>query len=585
MGQGVYTALPMLLAEELGVAVDRIKVEFAPPGNEYVNSLLGGQITGGSTSVRDAWEKLRKVGAQARDMLIAAAAAEWGTSPAGCRTENGEVISSRGDKISFGAVAEAAAKLPVPAEVKLKPATAFAVIGKPQKRLDAAAKVDGTAGFGIDVKLDGMLYAALAQPPVLLGKVKSFKDEKAKAMPGVRAVVQTSSGVAVVADTWWQARKARDALDIEWHGGANATLNDAKIWQGLKRAAAGSGLVARKEGDIDAGLKSAARVVRADYELPLLAHATLEPQNCTADVKADGCDLYVPTQLQQIAQGVAAQAAGLKPEQVRVHTTFLGGGFGRRLEVDFVPAAVEASKAVGKPVKLLWTREDDMTHDAYRPPAFDQCTGGFDKDGKLIAWKLHLVGPSITARLFPPVVANGAIDPFAVEAAANYPYEVPNVLVDYLQHEIGIHVGYWRSVSHALNCFVAESFMDELAAATKQDPLRFRLGLLAKQPRYGEVLEVAARKGRYGQAPEGRFQGIALMEGYGTYMAQVAEISIVDGKVKVHEITCVVDCGQVVNPDTVVAQVESSVIFGLAAVLWGEINVQGGRTQQTNFDS
>jgi isoquinoline 1-oxidoreductase beta subunit len=263
----------------------------------------------------------------------------------------------------------------------------------------------------------------------------------------------------------------------------------------------------------------------------------------------------------------------------------LGGGFGRRLEVDFVPAAVEASKAVGKPVKLLWTREDDMTHDAYRPPAFDQCTGGFDKDGKLIAWKLHLVGPSITARLFPPVVANGAIDPFAVEAAANYPYEVPNVLVDYLQHEIGIHVGYWRSVSHALNCFVAESFMDELAAATKQDPLRFRLGLLAKQPRYGEVLEVAARKGRYGQAPEGRFQGIALMEGYGTYMAQVAEISIVDGKVKVHEITCVVDCGQVVNPDTVVAQVESSVIFGLSAVLWGEINVQGGRAQQTNFDS
>jgi isoquinoline 1-oxidoreductase beta subunit len=585
MGQGVYTALPMLLAEELGVAVDRIKVEFAPPGMEYVNSLFGSQITGGSTSVRDAWEKLRKVGAQARDMLIAAAAAEWGTSPAGCRTENGEVISSRGDKISFGAVAEAAAKLPVPAEVKLKPATAFAVIGKPQKRLDAAAKVDGTAGFGIDVKLDGMLYAALAQPPVLLGKVKSFKDEKAKAMPGVRAVVQTSSGVAVVADTWWQARKARDALEIEWDGGANATLNDAKIWQGLKRAAAGSGLVARKEGDIDAGLKSAARVVRADYELPLLAHATLEPQNCTADVKADGCDLYVPTQLQQIAQGVAAQAAGLKPEQVRVHTTFLGGGFGRRLEVDFVPAAVEASKAVGKPVKLLWTREDDMTHDAYRPPAFDQCTGGFDKDGKLIAWKLHLVGPSITARLFPPVVANGAIDPFAVEAAANYPYEVPNVLVDYLQHEIGIHVGYWRSVSHALNCFVAESFMDELAAATKQDPLRFRLGLLAKQPRYGEVLEVAARKGRYGQAPEGRFQGIALMEGYGTYMAQVAEISIVDGKVKVHEITCVVDCGQVVNPDTVVAQVESSVIFGLAAVLWGEINVQGGRAQQTNFDS
>jgi isoquinoline 1-oxidoreductase beta subunit len=584
MGQGVYTALPMLLAEELGVAVDRIRVEFAPVGDAYVNKLLGGQLTGGSTSVRDAWEKLRTAGAQAREMLIAAAAAEWKTSPAGCRTENGEVISSRGERVSFGAVAEAAAKLPVPTEVKLKSAQDFTVIGKPQKRLDTPAKVDGTAQYGIDVKLDGMLYAALAQPPVLLGTVKSFNDAKAKAMPGVRAVVQTSSGVAVVADSWWQARRARDALEIVWDGGANAGLTDAKIRQGLRQAAAGEAKQARNDGDVDAAIKSAARVVRAEYELPLLAHATLEPQNCTADVRADRCDVYAPTQIPVAAQAVAAQAAGLKPEQVHVHTTFLGGGFGRRLEVDFVPAAVEASKAVGKPVKVVWTREDDMMHDAYRPPALEQCTGAFAADGKLAAWKLRIVSPSITARAFPAVVEN-AIDPFVLEAATNYPYDVPNVRVDYSRHEIGIHVGYWRSVSHAINCFVAESFMDELAAAAKQDPVRFRLGLLGKNPRYREVLDVAVRKGRYGQAGEGRFQGVALMEGYGTYMAQVAEISIEQGALKVHEITCVADVGQVVNPDIVLAQIESSMVFGLSAALWGEINVQGGRVQQTNFDT
>jgi isoquinoline 1-oxidoreductase beta subunit len=584
MGQGVYTALPMLLAEELGVALERITVEFAPPGNEYINNLLGGHLTGGSTSIRDAWEKLRKAGAQARQMLVTAAAAEWKTDPSACRVENGEVISPRGDRIKYGAVAEAASKLPVPTDVKLKPAKDFNLIGTNHKRLDTPSKVDGTAVYGIDVKLDGMLYAALAQPPVLLGTVKSFNDEKAKAMPGVRAVVKTSSGVAVVADSWWQARRARDALTIEWDAGANGGLNDARIWQGLRRAASGAGKEARKDGDVAAAIKGATRVVRAEYELPLLAHATLEPQNCTADVKADGCDLYVPTQIQQLAQATAATAAGLKPEQVRVHTTMLGGGFGRRLEVDFIPAAVEASKAVGKPVKLVWTREDDMTHDAYRPPALDQCTGAFDKDGKLIAWNLKLVGPSVTARMFPAVVEK-MVDPFAVEAASNYPYDVPNVQVDYVQHEIGIHVGYWRSVSHALNCFVAESFMDELAAAAKLDPLQFRTQLLGKQRRYAEVLKIVADKANYGSAPAGRFQGVALMEGYGTYMAQIAEVSVEQGQAKIHRITCVADCGQVVNPDIVKAQIESSIVFGLSAALWGEINVQGGRVQQTNFDS
>ncbi len=588
MGQGVYTALPMLLAEELGVKLERIRVEFAPVGDAYVNKLVGGQITGGSTSVRDAWDKLRIAGAQAREMLVAAACQQWDMPVAGCRVEDGIVISTRGKKLSYGALAEAAAKLPVPAKPKLRPRSEFTLIGRDTRRLDGASKVDGSAVYGIDVKLPEMLYAALAQSPTLGGKVRSVDDAAAKTMAGVKAVVTTGSGIAVVASSWWQARQARDALKIQWDAGPNAELDNATIARGLRQAAAGAGKSARAEGDADAAIAAATngggRVIRSDYELPMLAHATLEPQNCTAHVTADGCDLYVPTQIQGVAQAAAATAAGLKPEQVRVHTTLLGGGFGRRLEVDFVPAAVEASKAVGKPVKLLWTREDDMRHDAYRPPAFDQAAAAFDKDGKLTAWKLHLVGPSITARLFPGVVAQ-AVDPFAIEAAVNFPYDVPNISVDYLRHEIGINVGYWRSVSHALNCFVAESFIDELAYAARKNPGEFRLGLLEKQPRYRRVLESALRTSKFGLVRKGHFQGLALMEGYGTYMAQVVEVSIESGLVKIHRITCTADCGQMVNPLNVHSQIEGSVIFGLSAALWGDINLKGGSVTQGNFDT
>jgi isoquinoline 1-oxidoreductase beta subunit len=584
MGQGVYTALPTLLAEELGVDLGRIHIDFAPAGDAYRNDALGvGQVTGGSTSVRDAWVKLRKAGAQARTMLISAAAREWGIPPASCRAQNGFVVSSQGKRLSFGACAEAAARLPVPQDVKLKEAAEFRLIGSSIKRLDTPLKVDGSARYGIDVRLPGMLYAALAQPPALGGKTASFDDSKARGMPGVKAILQTSSGVAVVAASWWQALKAREALAIKWDDGENGALNDGVILRGLEHAT-GTQKTARRDGDADGAIKSAARVVKAEYQLPLLAHATLEPQNCTADVRADGCDIYAPTQIQQHAQLAAASAAGLKPEQVRVHTTFLGGGFGRRLDVDFIPAAVEASKAVGKPVKLLWTREDDTTHDVYRPPAFDTAIGAFDRGGKLIAWKLHLVGPSITARIFPAAVEK-MIDPFAIEGAANYPYDVPNVLVEYLRHEIGINVGYMRSVSHALNCFVAESFMDELAASARNDPLEFRRALLARQPRYLRALQLAAQEARYGFAPKGRTHGVAVMSGYDTYMAQIAEISLENGKVRVHRIVCAVDCGQVVNPGIVVAQVESSIIFGLSTTLWGEINIQRGRVQHTNFDT
>jgi isoquinoline 1-oxidoreductase beta subunit len=587
MGQGVYTALPMLIAEELGIAPADIHVEFAPAGAQFTNNLLGTQITGGSTSVRDAWVKLRTAGARAREMLIAAACSQWGIATDGCRAEGGAVVSPRGERLRFGEVAEAAGKLPVPKDVKLKARGDFAVIGKRQPRLDTPLKVDGSARYGIDVRLDGMLYGALAQPPVLGGTVRSFDAAQAKTMPGVKDVVQTSSGVVVVADSWWRARKARDALVIDWNDGPNAKLGNADILKGLKAAAATAkdgGQVARNDGDALTVIRSGrGKMVHADYELPLLAHATLEPQNCTASVTAEGCDLYVPTQIQIVAQATAAAAAGLEPEQVRVHTTFLGGGFGRRLEVDFIPAAVEASKAVGRPVKLLWTREDDTTHDAYRPPAFDQVAATLGADGKPAAWCLALTGPSVTARMFPAVVEN-AIDPFVIEAATNYPYDVPNVRVTYNRHEIGITVGYWRSVSHALNCFVAESFMDELASAAGKDPLEYRQSLLGKQPRHAAVLQRVAEAAGYATPPAGHSFGVALMEGYGTYMAMIADITLEGGKLKLHALHCAVDCGQVVNPDTVVAQVEGAALFGLAAALWGQIDLVNGRVQQTNFD-
>jgi isoquinoline 1-oxidoreductase beta subunit len=586
MGQGVYTALPMLLAEELEVPLAAIAVEAAPPGAEYVNAMLGVQITGGSTSVRDAWQRLRQAGATARVMLVQAAAAEWGVDPGECRVEGGSVRNADGDALTYGEVAEAAAKLPVPKDVALKAPDQFTLIGTRAKRTDTPGKVDGSAQFGLDVRLPGMLYASLLQCPELGGAVNSVDATAAEAMPGVRRVLTTGSGVAVVADHFWQARQARDALKVEWGAGPNARLDSRQVAATLAKAASpDSGIAVRNDGDAASAINGAAKVLRATYRLPLLAHATLEPMNCTADVRADGCDLYTGTQWQDAAQATAAQAAGLEPGQVRVHTTLLGGGFGRRLEMDFIPAAVEASKAVGKPVQVIWTREDDMTHDAYRPPAHDVAAGALDQDGRLIAWQLHLVSPSVTARMFPGAVADPKVaDPFAVEAAHNYPYDVPNVSVDYLRQEIGINVGYWRSVSHALNCFVAESFMDELAHAANKDPFEFRRDLLGKQPRFKRVLEEAAAMAGWGKAPAGRHQGIALMEGYGTYLAQVAEVSVTGGALQVHRVVCAVDCGQMVNPAIVESQIESGIVFGLTAALWGEITLDRGRVRETNFD-
>ena len=590
MGQGVYTALPMLVAEELEVDLSRVKIVAAPVGDPYVNVLNGGQVTGTSNSVQDAWEKLRRAGAQARVMLIAAAAQMWHVKPSDCQAHDGRVTSSQGKAASYGQLAEAAAKLPVPKDVPLKDASRFRLIGKPLPRLDTADKVDGSAEFGLDVQLPGMLYAVVALSPTLGGKVISVESSAAQGMPGVRRVLTTAGGVVVVADHFWQARKARDVLRIDWDQGPNIGLDNAKIWSVIDAAAAGGPGVsalgreevsaALKNGNAAEGLKKAAKTLSAVYELPMLAHAPMEPMNCTADVKAGRCDIYVGTQVQQMAQAAAADASGLKPDQVNVHTTLLGGGFGRRLEVDFIPSAVVASKAVGAPVKLIWTREDDMTHDYFRPPARAAVSAGLDEKGQLFAWALHVTSPSITAR-FDPTNKN----PFdsVIEYVQNFPYAVPNFDLSYTRREIGIDVGYLRSVSHGPNCFAVESSIDELALVAGRNPLDFRLELLAGKPRHTRVLELVAERSGWGKAPQGRYQGLAFMEGYTSHIAQVAEVSVESGRLKVHKVTCVIDCGQAVNPRIVESQLESGIIFGLSAALWGDITFRNGRVQQQNF--
>jgi isoquinoline 1-oxidoreductase beta subunit len=584
MGQGVYTSMPMLIAEELNVDLRSIKVAIAPPDAKlYGNALLGGpQLTGGSTSVRDGWEKLRTAGAQVREMLISAAADEWKVDRSTLKAENGKVIG-KGKSATYGQLAAAASKLPVPDKVALKDPKDFRIVGKATKRLDTPAKVNGTAEFGLDVKLPGMVYASLEQCPVIGGTVKSFDATKAKGMPGVVDVVQIPDGVAVVADTYWHAKKAREGLTVVWDEGAGATLNDKTMLEGI-RAAAGTGkpMPLKAVGDADAVLKAATRVIKAEYTMPLLSHSPLEPMNFTAHFHDNKIDLIGPTQWQDAAAGTVAKVVGVPPENVTLRTTFLGGGFGRRIDIDFIIQAAQISKAVAKPVKLIWTREDDMTHDFYRPQSVHQLAAALGPDGKPTAMTFRMVSQSITGRVFglPPEVQ----DPLMTEAAVAA-YEIPATRHDIIKHDAGLRVGYWRSVSHMLNAFANESFIDELAVAAGKDPFNYRMSLLEKQPRFANVLKLAAEKAGWGTPlAAGRSRGIALMEGYDTYMAQVAEISLDKGVVKVHKVTAVADLGRMVNPDTVEAQIQSSIVFGLTAALYGEINVDKGRVQQTNFD-
>ena len=583
MGQGVYTSMPMLIAEELHVDLRKVKVAIAPPGKAYTNALLGAQITGGSTSVRDGWEKLRVAGAQVRTMLISAAATRWNVDASTLRAENGVVIGANGKKATYGSLAEAASKLPVPEKVVLKDPKDFTIVGKATKRLDTPSKVNGTAEFGIDVKLPGMVYASLEQCPVIGGTVKSFDASKAKAMPGVIDVVQIPDGVAVVADTYWHAYKARQTLSVQWDEGSVAAISGGSMLEGIRKAADTGKVISiiPAKGDTAAAMQGAAKIIKAEYVSPLLAHATLEPQNFTADYKNGKCLLIGPTQFQQGAEGGVAAALGIKPEDITLKTTFLGGGFGRRLEVDFIVQAAQISKAVGKPVKLLWSREDDTTHDFYRPMALNQLSAALGADGKPTAVNFKLTSQSVTQRAFG--LPKDTLDPFMAEAGV-MPYDIPNTQYDLVIHDSGLRVGYWRSVSHALNAFANESFVDEMAAAAGKDPYAYRMSLLDKQPRFANVLKLAAEKSGWATpAPAGRFRGIALMEGYDTFMAQVAEISVKDKQITVHKMTVVADLGHMVNPDTVQAQIQSSIVFGLSAALNNQITLDKGRVQQTNF--
>jgi isoquinoline 1-oxidoreductase beta subunit len=586
MGQGVYTSMPMLIAEELNVDLKTVHVAIAPPDKVYTNALLGAQITGGSTSVRDGWEKLRIGGAQVRTMLIQAAANKWGVDPADCHAENGVVHGPKGQHATYGQLAEAAALIPVPEKVVLKEPKDFRIVGKKTQRLDTPSKVNGTARYGIDVKLPGMVYASLLQSPVIGGTVKSFDATKAKTMPGVIDVVQIPDGVAVVANTWWRAKTARDTISVVWDDGPGATLNYTVMMDGMKGAAAGGAKVIpiAKTGDAAAALQGAAKVVKADYESQLLAHAPLEPQNFTADYKDGKVRLIGPTQFQQGAQGSVAAALGLKPEDVTVETTFLGGGFGRRLELDFIVQAAQISKAVGRPVKLVWTREDDMTHDFYRPMAFHRMAGGLDADGHPVALTFQLNSQSVTQRAFG--LPKDTLDPFMAEASV-VPYAIPNMSQDLVIHDAGLRVGYWRSVSHALNAFANESFIDEMAVAAGKDQYQFRADLLKDKPRFANVLKLACDKANWGSPlPAGTGRGIAMMEGYDTYMCQVVEITVgSDNAIKVNKVVVAADLGRMVNPDTVNAQLESGVIFGMSAALAGEITLKDGRVEQTNFNN
>ncbi|HET8924330.1 MAG TPA: xanthine dehydrogenase family protein molybdopterin-binding subunit [Candidatus Acidoferrum sp.] len=585
MGQGVVTSLSMLLAEELELDWKKVKAEFAPAAPQYFNPLFGLQGTGGSTSVRASWGPLAKAGAAAREMLIAAAAKQWYVEPSACHAENGAVVhNATGKRLSYGSLAEEAARLPVPANPALKDPKNYKFIGKPTKRLDTPEKINGKAGFGIDVRLPNIQHAVVARCLIFGGKIKSFDATKAKSVRGVKQVVQISSGIAVVADNTWSAMEGRRALQIEWDEGPNAAVSSESIRKLYLERAEQPGAIARKDGDVETALAGTAKKVEAVYEVPFLAHATMEPMNCAADVRADGCDIYGPTQFQTFVQMTGAKITGLKPEQVRVHTTYLGGGFGRRAEQDFIAEAVEVSKAVAAPVQVTWSREDDVQHDFYRPAVYCKLVAGLDSNGWPVAWKSRIVSPSIMSRFFPGSVKNG-IDDSSVEGQANSKYAISNFLVEYVLTETGVPVGFWRSVGNSQNGFITECFIEELAKAAGKDPFEFRRKLLANAPRHLGVLELAASKAGWGQSlPAGRTRGIAVVESFGSYVAEVAEVSFNKSSgVKVHRVVCAVDCGRYVNPETVAAQMEGGIVYGLTAALKGKITIAKGRVQQSNF--
>ena len=585
MGQGSMTTMPMIVADELDADWGKIKVEQAPANPAlYANPVTKTQSYGGSRGVRDHLEMWRKAGAAARTMLKQAAAQEWGVPESEVDTEPGTVIHRpSGRKLMYGQLVDRAAQLPVPQDPKLKTKDQFRYIGKEGiARLDIPLKTDGKAIYGIDVKVPGAQVGSIERCPVFGGKVETFDASAANAIKGVSHVVQVTNGIAVVGDSFWSVMKGRRALKVKWNEGPLANLSSAEITRGYQDLAKQPGQVARKEGDAEKVLGGGGKVIEAVYQVPFLEHACMEPMNCTASVKADRCEVWVPTQNPGGHQALAAKITGLPLEKVTINTTLLGGGFGRRGEPDFVTDAVETSKAIGGPVKIIWTREDDLQHGFYRPATYNVFKAALDAQGTPTAWWNRIVGPGILSQK--GRAPAGSIDPAAVEGARNHPYDIPNILVEWKEKDFGVPVGFWRSVGSSQNAFITESFIDELAHAAGKDPYEYRRALLGKAKRHKTVLETAATKANWGAPlPAGRARGIAVAFSYGSYAAHVAEVSVTpDGQLRVHKLVCAIDCGIAVNPDQVRAQMEGGAVYAMTG-LFDQITLDKGRVQQSNF--
>ncbi len=586
MGQGVYTSIPMILAEELDADFSRVILEHAPPSDRlYANPVFGIQVTGNSNSIRSFWHPLRKAGAGARAMLVQAAAQQWNVEPASCATSNGEVIHPEsGRKLSYGALVDAANTQTPPKDVALKDPKDFVLIGKPLKRFDTPDKVNGKAVYGIDAILPGMKFATLKACPVFGGKVRGVDDSAAKKVPGVQQIVVLDDLVAVVGDHMWAAKKGLDALVLDWDEGPNADLTLQDIWKDLRSASEKDGVVAKSRGDIAKGLLTGEKL-EASYELPFLAHATMEPVNATVHLRPDSCEIWTGTQVAARVQSEAAKAAGLPVDKVIVNNHLLGGGFGRKLEPDMVVAAVRIAKHVDGPVKVVWTREEDIQHDFYRPVYRDTIAATLS-DGKIASWKYRISGSAIIARWLPPAFQKG-VDIDAVDSAIDVPYDIPNFHVEYVRAEPrAVPTGFWRGVGPNNNVFAVECFMDELARKAGKDPIDFRRSMLGTQPRFLATLNLAAEKSNWGQSLPPRVgRGVCLQPSFGSFIATVVEAEVDEqGDVKVRRVTSAVDTGIAVNPDTIVAQLEGGLIFGLTAALYGEITIAKGRVQQSNFN-